>query len=93
MLNQHLEHRLFVDHNEPHCRSNVVYKGALQGEHAHTVWIGDVLIRAKAVGTDTYEINRNLVLSDGARADSVPNLRSRRARSAGGPRKCHRSLR
>jgi Fe-S cluster assembly protein SufD len=71
---QHLEHRLFVDHNAPHCRSNVVYKGALQGEHAHTVWIGDVLIRAQAVGTDTYEINRNLVLSDGARADSVPNL-------------------
>lgn len=71
---QHLEHRLFVDHNAPHCRSNVVYKGALQGEHAHTVWIGDVLIRAKAVGTDTYEINRNLVLTDGARADSVPNL-------------------
>lgn len=71
---QHLEHRLFVDHNEPHCRSNVVYKGALQGDHAHTVWIGDVLIRAKAIGTDTYEINRNLVLTDGARADSVPNL-------------------
>lgn len=71
---QHLEHRLFVDHNQPHCRSNVVYKGALQGEHAHTVWIGDVLIRANAVGTDTYEINRNLVLTDGARADSVPNL-------------------
>ena len=71
---QHLEHRLFVDHNAPHCRSNVVYKGALQGEHAHSVWIGDVLIRAKAVGTDTYEINRNLVLTDGARADSVPNL-------------------
>ncbi len=71
---QHLEHRLFVDHNTPHCRSNVVYKGALQGEHAHSVWIGDVLIRAEAVGTDTYEINRNLLLSDGARADSVPNL-------------------
>lgn len=71
---QHLEHRLFVDHNAAHCRSNVVYKGALQGEHAHTVWIGDVLIRAHAVGTDTYEINRNLVLTDGARADSVPNL-------------------
>lgn len=71
---QHLEHRLFADHNQPHCRSNVVYKGALVGEDAHTVWIGDVLIRAHAVGTDTYEINRNLVLSDGARADSVPNL-------------------
>jgi Fe-S cluster assembly protein SufD len=71
---QHLEHRLFADHSAPYCRSSVVYKGALQGEHAHTVWIGDVLIRASAKGTDTYEINRNLVLTDGARADSVPNL-------------------
>jgi Fe-S cluster assembly protein SufD len=71
---QHLEHRLFVDHAQPHCRSRVDYKGALQGDKAHTVWIGDVLIRAEAVGTDTYERNRNLLLTDGARADSVPNL-------------------
>jgi Fe-S cluster assembly protein SufD len=71
---QHLEHRLFVDHAVSHCRSNVAYKGALQGEGAHTVWIGDVLIRAVAEATDTYELNRNLVLTDGARADSVPNL-------------------
>ena len=71
---QHLEHRLFVDHAVPHCRSRVTYKGALQGAEAHTVWIGDVLIRAEAEGTDTYELNRNLVLTDGARADSVPNL-------------------
>jgi len=71
---QHTEHRLFVDHSEANCRSNVVYKGALDGDGAHTVWVGDVLIRANAVGTDTYEINRNLVLSGGGRADSVPNL-------------------
>ncbi|MDX3130509.1 Fe-S cluster assembly protein SufD [Streptomyces europaeiscabiei] len=71
---QHQEHRLLVDHNLPHCKSNVVYKGALQGEGAHAVWIGDVLIEAKAEGTDTYELNRNLVLTDGARVDSVPNL-------------------
>lgn len=71
---QHHEHRIFVDHSEPHCRSNVNYKGALIGEGAHSVWIGDVLIRAEAVGTETYEINRNLLLSDGPRADSVPNL-------------------
>jgi Fe-S cluster assembly protein SufD len=71
---QHLEHRLFVDHAQPHCRSRVEYKGALQGEKAHAVWIGDVLIRAEAVGTDTYERNRNLLLTEGARADSVPNL-------------------
>lgn len=71
---QHQEHRLFVDHEAPHCRSRVMYKGALQGEAAHSVWVGDVLIRASATGTDTYELNRNLVLTDGARADSVPNL-------------------
>jgi Fe-S cluster assembly protein SufD len=77
---QHLESRLLVDHSQPNCRSNVLYKGALQGDpaskkpDAHTVWVGDVLIRAEATGTDTFEVNRNLVLTDGARADSVPNL-------------------
>ncbi|CAB5048981.1 unannotated protein [freshwater metagenome] len=71
---QHLEHRLHVEHDVSHCKSRVTYKGALDGEGAHTVWIGDVAIRAVAEGTDTYELNRNLVLSDHARADSVPNL-------------------
>jgi Fe-S cluster assembly protein SufD len=71
---QHLEHRLFVDHDMPKCRSRVAYKHALSGEGARTVWIGDVLIRPEATGTDTYEYNRNLVLTDGAHADSVPNL-------------------
>ncbi|GLW08317.1 Fe-S cluster assembly protein SufD [Microtetraspora sp. NBRC 13810] len=71
---QHLEHRLLVDHSVPNCRSNVTYKGALQGDGAHAVWIGDVVIRVEAEGTDTYELNRNLLLTDGARADSVPNL-------------------
>ena len=77
---QHFESRLLVDHAQPSCRSHVTYKGALQGDTStdkpdtHTVWIGDVLIRAEATGTDTYEVNRNLVLTDGARADSVPNL-------------------
>src|SRR4030095_9857906 len=71
---QHLEHRLFVDHSVPDCRSFVSYRGALQGKSAHTVWVGDVLIRTAATGTDTYEVNRNLILTDGARADSIPNL-------------------
>jgi Fe-S cluster assembly protein SufD len=71
---QHLEHRLFVDHDQPNCRSRVTYKGALQGNLARSVWIGDVLIRAAATGTDTYEENRNLLLTEGARAESVPNL-------------------
>src|SRR5262249_17282152 len=71
---QHLEHRLLVDHSEPNCRSRVTYKGALQGKDAHGVWIGDVIIRPEAVGTDSYESNKNLVLTDGTRVDSVPNL-------------------
>ena len=71
---QHQEHRLYVDHAVPHCRSRVTYKSALQGQDAHAVWIGDVRIRPEAVQTDTYELNRNLLLTDGARADSVPNL-------------------
>lgn len=71
---QHLEHRLFVDHAAPSCTSKVTYKGALQGKGARSVWVGDVLIRKVAEGTDTYELNRNLVLTEGARADSVPNL-------------------
>ena len=71
---QHLEHRLFADHNAPKTKSNVLYKGALQGQGAHTVWIGNVLIRPVAEGIETYEENRNLVLTDGCQADSVPNL-------------------
>ena len=71
---QFFEHRMHVDHAVPHAKSNVNFKGALAGQGAHTVWIGDVLIRAAAEGTDTYELNRNVLLSDGARADSVPNL-------------------
>ena len=71
---QHLEHRTYIDHTTPKATSNVMYKGALQGTDARTVWVGDVLIRPDALGIDTYELNRNLILTEGARADSVPNL-------------------
>ena len=71
---QHQEHRPYVAHTEPHCYSRVTYKGALQGRDAHAVWVGDCLIGHAARGTDTYELNRNLVLTEGARADSIPNL-------------------
>ena len=71
---QHIEHRLFVDHTAPKTKSHVTYKGALQGQGAHTVWIGNVLIRKIAEGIETYEENRNLVLTDGCQADSIPNL-------------------
>ena len=71
---QHHEHRSLVDHNVSHTRSRVDYKGALSGEDAHAVWIGDVIIGEGTQGTDSYEHNRNLVLTDGTRVDSVPNL-------------------
>ena len=71
---QHIEHRTYIDHTTPKATSNVMYKGALQGTDARTVWVGDVLIRPDALGIDTYELNRNLILTEGARADSVPNL-------------------
>ncbi len=71
---QHLESQVYLHHKGPHTKGNVLYKGALQGADARSVWIGDVLIGPDAVGTDSYEANRNLVLTDGARADSVPNL-------------------
>ncbi|WP_229115968.1 Fe-S cluster assembly protein SufD [Parenemella sanctibonifatiensis] len=71
---QHIEHRLLVDHNAPKTNSNVDYRGALQGVGAHSVWVGDVIIRPVAEGINTYESNKNLVLTDGCQADSVPNL-------------------
>jgi Fe-S cluster assembly protein SufD len=71
---QHLEQQVFVNHDAPSTKSRVSYKGALQGEGARTVWVGDVLIRPSAPGTDSYEQNRNLLLTEGARADSIPNL-------------------
>ncbi len=71
---QHLESQVYLHHEGPHTRGDVLYKGVLQGERARSVWIGDVLIGRDAVGTDSYEANRNLVLTEGARADSIPNL-------------------
>ncbi len=71
---QHFESQVYLHHKGPHTTGDVLYKGALQGRDAHSVWIGDVLIGPDAVGTDSYEANRNLVLTDGARADSIPNL-------------------
>lgn len=79
----YFEHRPYVDHIAANCVSNVAYKGALKGAGAHTVWVGDVLIRESAVGTNTYELNRNLLLVDGARADSVPNLEIETGKIAG----------
>jgi len=71
---KHQEHRLFIEHKGQKSKSRVTYKGALQGQEARTVWVGDVGIGPQAFGTDSYELNRNLVLGKGPRVDSVPNL-------------------
>jgi Fe-S cluster assembly protein SufD len=71
---QHLESQVYLHHKGAETTGDVLYKGALQGSGARSVWIGDVLIGPEAVGTDSYEANRNLVLTDGARAESIPNL-------------------
>ncbi|MDF7641561.1 Fe-S cluster assembly protein SufD [Bifidobacterium sp. ESL0784] len=71
---QHLEHRTMVVHNYPECKSRVVYKGALDGKDAHSTWVGNALIQPQAPNTDSYELNRNLVLTPGPVADSEPNL-------------------
>ena len=71
---QHLEQRVYLHHQAANTKGRVNYKGALQGTGARTVWVGDVLIGREASGTDSYEQNRNLVLSEGTRADSIPNL-------------------
>jgi Fe-S cluster assembly protein SufD len=71
---QHIESQVFLYHEGVETRGDVLYKGALQGTGARSVWIGDVLIGQDATGTDSYEKNQNLVLTDGARADSIPNL-------------------
>ncbi len=71
---QHLEHRVYLHHQAANTKGRVNYKGALHGDGARTVWVGDVLIGREAAGTDSYEQNRNLVLSEGTRADSIPNL-------------------
>lgn len=71
---QHFESQVFLHHKGAHTTGDVLYKGALQGAGAHSVWIGDVLIGPDATGTNSYEANRNLVLTEGARADSIPNL-------------------
>jgi Fe-S cluster assembly protein SufD len=71
---QHLESQVYLHHRGPQTRGDVLYKSALQGAGARTVWVGDVLIGPDATGTDSYEANRNLVLTEGARADSIPNL-------------------
>ncbi len=70
---QHFEHRVVARHEAPQAYSNLLYKGAIK-DHAHTVFFGNLVVPPGAPGTDAYQTNRNLVLNDGARADTIPFL-------------------
>lgn len=71
---QHIENRVFLNHTQKNLYTRSTYKGALQGNNAQAVWIGDCLIGEDSDNADTYEMNRNLILTEGAKVDSVPNL-------------------
>jgi len=70
---QHFEHRVVARHEAPQAYSNLLYKGALK-DHAHTVFFGNLVVPPGAPGTDAYQTNRNLVLNEGAHADTIPFL-------------------
>lgn len=71
--NQHLDHDTQQNHLAPHTTSDLLFKGALKGK-SRSVWQGMIYVAPGAQKTDGYQANRNLVLSDGARADSIPGL-------------------
>lgn len=70
---QHLDHDTQQNHLAPHTTSDLLFKGALKGR-SRSVWQGMIYVAPGAQKTDGYQANRNLVLSDGARADSIPGL-------------------
>ena len=71
--NQHLDHDTQQNHFAPHTTSDLLFKGALKGK-SRSVWQGMIYVAPGAQKTDGYQANRNLVLSEGARADSIPGL-------------------
>lgn len=70
---QMLDFRTLQDHAAPHTRSNLLFKGAVE-DRAHSVYSGLVRLRRGAQRSEAYQTNRNLVLTDGAGAESIPNL-------------------
>jgi Fe-S cluster assembly protein SufD len=71
--NQHLDHDTQQNHLAPRTTSDLLFKGALKGK-SRSVWQGMIYVAPGAQRTDGYQANRNLVLSEGARADSIPGL-------------------
>ncbi|MCA9264215.1 MAG: Fe-S cluster assembly protein SufD [Planctomycetales bacterium] len=70
---QHLSYHTLQHHEAPHCRSDFLYKAALQ-DKSRTVWRGMIKVDPDAQKTDGYQRNDNLLLSNQARADSIPGL-------------------
>lgn len=70
---QHQAYHTLQHHRVPECRSDLLYKGALQ-DHSRLVWRGSIKVDPGAVKTDGYQRNDNLILSDHARADCIPGL-------------------
>ncbi len=70
---QHLSYHTLQHHQAPHCKSDLLYKAALQ-DVSRTVWRGMIRVDAGAQKTDGYQRNDNLMLSDHARSDSIPGL-------------------
>ncbi|MBW3576597.1 MAG: Fe-S cluster assembly protein SufD [Actinobacteria bacterium] len=70
---QHFEHHPFIAHVAGHASSEVLYKGALQGR-SRTVFRGHIFVHRDAIGSASNEVNKSLILSEGAKADSTPFL-------------------
>lgn len=70
---QHLSYHTLQHHRAAHCRSDLLYKGALQ-DHSHLVWRGMIKVDPGAQKTNGYQRNDNLILTETARADSIPGL-------------------
>ncbi len=70
---QHFDHRTLQDHVAPNCQSDLLYKGALR-DHSRAVYSGWVHVRPDAQKTNAMQTSRNIVLSEHAKADAIPNL-------------------
>jgi Fe-S cluster assembly protein SufD len=70
---QHFDHRSIQDHVAPNCTSDLLYKGALR-DHSRAVYSGWVHVRPDAQKTNAMQTSRNIVLSEHAKADAIPNL-------------------
>lgn len=71
--NQHIDHQTRIEHAFPNCTSREVYKGILDG-NSHAVFNGKVFVRPEAQKTDGKQTNKNLLLSEGAKVDTKPQL-------------------